>query len=567
VAIAPAAHRRRAAALTGSPGGARRRIFVLRGAGIRVEFCPFPAKSDIYSGHIHYSALQNRGHDTMNTDVAISAVDNAAGERIAAELRGAGLLREAAYIDGEWCGADGTGIAVRNPSTGECIGSVPQLGVDAARRAIDAAQAALLSWSTQLPQRRQRLLMAWHAQIVEHAEALARLLTLEQGKPLAEARGEIEYGLSFIEWFAEEGKRSYGEVIPSHLPGRQLHAHRQPVGVAALVTPWNFPHAMLARKAAAALAAGCSVVAYQSSYTPFSALALAELAQRAGLPRGVFSVLTGRSRTVVAELCANPAVRALSFTGSTPVGRELLVQCAGSVKRTCMELGGHAPFIAFADVPLPRLVEAALAAKFATSGQDCLAANRIYVQHEIYPEFLRRFSAAVRALAVGDGFAPGVAIGPLQHEGQVAKCAEHVADAIAKGARLLAGGRRHVLGGLFFEPTVLADVRSDMAICREETFGPVAAVLPFAGESDVVRLANDSEFGLAAYVYSADHGTCCRISHALRYGMVGVNSVKMTGAPIPFGGIRQSGFGKEGSRHGIDEFTDLKYVCVGVEAA
>lgn len=491
----------------------------------------------------------------------------AAPDRVTA-LRQCGLLRERAFVDGAWCAAaDGAGIEVVNPSTGAPIGVVPALTATQARAAIDAAAQAFGGWRALLPQQRQRLLMAWHKLILERREDLACILTLEQGKPLAESLGEIDYGASFVEWFAEEAKRAHGDTIASHLPGRQLLCHRQPVGVAAVVTPWNFPHAMLTRKAAAALAAGCTVVAYQSSYTPFSALALAELAQHAGIPRGVFNVLTGSSRTLVPELCASEKVRALSFTGSTGVGQQLLAQCAPTVKRTCMELGGHAPFIAFPDVDIPQLVQAAIAAKFTTSGQDCLAANRIYVHADIYAGFLEQFAAAAGQLRVGDGFEPGVIIGPLQHDGQVRKCEEHVADARAKGARVLAGGARHALGGRFYAPTVLADVTPEMAIYREETFGPVAAVIPFHGEQEVLHMANDSSYGLAAYVYARDHGICTRQSLALEYGMVAVNSVKMTGPPIPFGGIKQSGMGKEGSRFGMEEFMDLKYVCVGIAAA
>ncbi len=496
------------------------------------------------------------------------AASKPAAQDIATSLKRVGLLRECAYVDGAWCtAADGGEINVLNPSTGARIGTIPALTAAQARAAIDAAAQAFDAWRALLPKQRQRLLMAWHNLILEQREDLAYILTLEQGKPLAESLGEIDYGASFVEWFAEEAKRSYGDTIPSHLPGRQLLCHRQPMGVAAVVTPWNFPHAMLTRKAAAALAAGCTVVAYQSSYTPFSALALAELARRAGMPAGVFNVLTGSSRTLVPELCASEKVRVLSFTGSTAVGRVLLAQCAPTVKRTCMELGGHAPFIAFPDVGVPQLVQAAIAAKFSTSGQDCLAANRIYVHADIYARFLEQFAAAAGQLRVGDGFEPGVVIGPLQHDGQVEKCEEQVTDARAKGARVLAGGTRHALGGRYFAPTVLADVTSEMAIYREETFGPVAAVIPFHTEQDVLRMANDSGYGLAAYVYARDHGVCTRLSLALEYAMVAVNCVKMTGAPIPFGGIKQSGMGKEGSRFGMEEFMDLKYVCACFAAA
>lgn len=498
----------------------------------------------------------------------IAAAPRPAAPDIATSFKRVGLLRECAYVDGAWCtAADGGEINVVNPSTGARIGTIPALTATQARAAIDAAAQAFDSWRKLLPQQRQRLLMAWHNLILEQREDLACILTLEQGKPLVESLGEIDYGASFIEWFAEEAKRSYGDTIPSHLPGRQLLCHRQPVGVAAVVTPWNFPHAMLTRKAAAALAAGCTIVAYQSSYTPFSALALAELAHRAGFPAGVFNVLTGSSRVLVPELCASEKVRALSFTGSTGVGRELLAQCAATVKRTCMELGGHAPFIAFPDVDVPQLVQAAIAAKFTTSGQDCLAASRIYVHADIYATFLDQFAAAAGQLRVGDGFEPGVVIGPLQHDGQVRKCEEHVMDARAKGARVLAGGARHARGGHYYAPTVLADVTPDMAIYREETFGPVAAVIPFHTEQEVLHMANDSAYGLAAYVYARDHGVCTRLPLALQYGMVAVNSVKMTGPPIPFGGIKQSGMGREGSRFGMEVFMDLKYVCVGIAAA
>jgi aspartate-semialdehyde dehydrogenase len=474
------------------------------------------------------------------------------------------LFREASYVDGAWCAADdGTHIEVSNPADGSVVGQVPDMGADETRRAIAAARRAFPAWRSLLPQERGALLQAWYRLMLEHKEDLATLMTLEQGKPLAEALGEIDYAASFIEWFAEEAKRAYGDTVPSHLPGRRLVVVREPIGVVATVTPWNFPSAMLTRKAAAALAAGCTVVARPASETPFSALALAELADRAGLPAGVFSVLTGRAPAIVGELCANPNVRAVSFTGSTEIGRLLLAQGASTVKKMSMELGGHAPFIVFPDVDFEEAVAGAMVAKFQTSGQDCLAANRIFVHEELYERFVAAFAEATAALRVGPGLEPDVQIGPLMNEKAVAKCEEHVADALEKGARLLAGGRRHDLAGLFFEPTVLADVTPEMKICREETFGPVAAVIPFGDEATVIEAANDTEYGLAAYVYARDIGRIWRVVDRLEYGMVAVNGVKMTGPPIPFGGVKQSGLGREGSRYGIDEYTELKYVCFG----
>ena len=471
------------------------------------------------------------------------------------------LLIQRAYINGKWVGAAET-IAVDDPATGRILGCVPSLGSDSAREAIGAAAVAQRAWSKLLPQQRQRALLDWHQQIMAHKHDLAEIMTLEQGKPLADALGEIEYGASFVEWFAAEAVRLNGDTIPSHIPGRELLAVREPLGVVALVTPWNFPNAMLTRKAGAALAAGCSVVAHPSSETPFSALALAELAHRAGLPAGLFNVLTGSGRTIVSEFCENGTVRGLSFTGSTEVGRILLRQSAETIQKCCMELGGHAPFIGFEDVPVERLVEAAIQAKYQTSGQDCLAANRILIQETIYEEFVQRFSDAARKLLVGNGFEPGVEIGPLQNERQIEKAMQHTKDARERGARVTCGGSRHALGGLFFEPTVLADVTPKMKIWREETFGPVAAISSFSSEDDAIAAANDTTYGLAAYVFSQDLGICLRTSRALEYGMVAVNSVKMTGPPIPFGGVKQSGLGREGSVHGTDEFTELKYICL-----
>lgn len=481
----------------------------------------------------------------------------------AIELGDLRLLREQGYIDGKWCAADsGRVIEVTNPATGERIGSVPAMGTHETRRAVDSAASAFGEWRRMLPHERGERLQAWYQGMRDNREDLAHLMTVEQGKPLAESRGEIDYAASFIQWFAEEARRTYGETIPTHLRDRHLFTRREPLGVVGIVTPWNFPAAMITRKAAAALAAGCTAVVRPASETPYSALALAELADRAGIPAGVFSVLTGDARTIVGAMMEDVRVRGLSFTGSTEVGRKLIAQGAETVKRMSMELGGHAPFIAFDDLDARQAAEAALAAKFQTTGQDCLAANRIYVHTGIYERFLQHFVERVRALKVGPGLNEGVEIGPLMNEAAVAKSEEHVQDAVAGGARLLCGGQRHELGGLFFQPTVLADVSADMKISCEETFGPVAAVQPFTDEAEVVRRANNTEYGLVAYLYTRDNARVLRLSEQLEYGMVAVNTVKITGAPIPFGGVKQSGLGREGGRHGIDEFTELKYVCM-----
>jgi len=474
------------------------------------------------------------------------------------------LLREHAYIDGAWVGQAATRIPVHDPATGLQLGTVPDLGLAETRDAIAAAHRAFAGWRRKLPQERSALLRAWFDLILANREELARLMTAEQGKPLHEARGEIDYAASFVEWFAEEAKRIDGEMPMSHLPDRQMTVRREPLGVAACITPWNFPSAMITRKAAAALAAGCTVVVRPASETPFSALALAALAERAGFPPGVFNVVTGEPTVIVEELCGNPLVRAVSFTGSTRIGRQLAGLAAGTLKRVSMELGGHAPFIVFPDAELDSAVAAAVDAKFQTSGQDCLAANRIYVHETIYAAFAERFVAAVRRLRIGDGFDPASQIGPLMHRRAVDKCRAQITDATAKGARLLCGGEAD---GLFLTPAVLADVTAEMSIFHEETFGPVAALMPFADEAGLVASANDSEYGLSGYLFTHDHDRICRLSEALAVGMLAVNCVKMTGPPIPFGGTRQSGLGREGGRHAIEDFTELKYVCAAFRGA
>jgi aspartate-semialdehyde dehydrogenase len=473
------------------------------------------------------------------------------------------LFRELAYVDGRWTASNAGGtFEVRDPANGETVAWVASFDAGQTSSAIDAAFRAFPNWRAFLPRQRATILRKWYELIVAAKEDLALLMTLEQGKPLAESRGEIDYAASFVEWYAEETKRLNAESVTSHLPGAEMIVRREPLGVVGLVTPWNFPSAMFTRKAAPALAAGCTVVAHPSSETPLSALALAELGERAGLPAGVFNIVTGDAPTIVGRMCEDNRVRAMSFTGSTEIGRLIAAQCAPTMKRLVMELGGHAPLIVFDDADLERAVKIAVDAKFATSGQDCLAANRIYVQRSIYAAFCRAYAERIASLKVGSGLADNVDVGPLMHDRAVAKVEEHVADAMKRGARCLTGGKRHPAGKLFYHPTLLADVPDDALIMREETFGPVAAVTPFENEDEVLTRANDTEYGLVAYVVTENGARQLRIGRALDYGMVAVNRVKITGAPIPFGGVKQSGLGREGSRHGIEAFTELKYLCL-----
>ncbi|MCF3639667.1 NAD-dependent succinate-semialdehyde dehydrogenase [Rhizobium sp. TRM95111] len=477
------------------------------------------------------------------------------------------LLRELAYVGGRWVAArDGRSFEVTDPATGATLSWVASLGADETSDAIAAAQQAFAGWRDRLPQARATILRRWYDLMLAAKDDLALLMTLEQGKPLAESKGEIDYAASFIEWYAEEGKRVNAESVASHLPGAEMIVRREALGVVGIVTPWNFPSAMITRKAAAALAAGCPVVVHPSSETPLSALALAELGERAGLPAGVFNVVTGDAATIVGRMSEDARVRAMSFTGSTEIGKLIAGQCAGTMKRLVMELGGHAPLIVFADADVEKAAEIAVNAKFATSGQDCLAANRIYVERPILDAFNTAFAARIAKLKVGGGLEAGAEIGPLMHARAVTKVEEQVADARAKGARVLAGGKRHKAGPLFFEPTLLIDVSDDALIMREETFGPVAAVSAFDSEAEVIARANDTEYGLVAYVVTENGARQMRLGRALEYGMVAINRVKITGSPIPFGGWKQSGIGREGSRHGLEAFTELKYLCIDTAA-
>ncbi|HDU3625786.1 TPA: NADP-dependent succinate-semialdehyde dehydrogenase [Klebsiella pneumoniae] len=475
------------------------------------------------------------------------------------------LFRQQALIDGQWRDApNGDVIAVTNPANGEQLGSVPKMGADETREAIEAANRSLPAWRALTAKERANILRRWFDLMMENQDDLARLMTLEQGKPLAEAKGEISYAASFIEWFAEEGKRIYGDTIPGHQADKRLLVIKQPIGVTAAITPWNFPAAMITRKAGPALAAGCTMVLKPASQTPFSALALAELANRAGIPAGVFNVVTGSAGAVGGELTSNPLVRKLSFTGSTEIGRQLMEQCAKDIKKVSLELGGNAPFIVFDDADLDKAVGGALASKFRNAGQTCVCANRLYVQDGVYDRFAEKLQQAVEKLRIGDGLQDGVTTGPLIDEKAVAKVEEHIADAIAKGAKVVTGGKPHALGGNFFQPTILVNVPDSAKVAKEETFGPLAPLFRFKDEADVIAQANDTEFGLAAYFYARDLSRVFRVGEALEYGIIGINTGIISTEVAPFGGVKASGLGREGSKYGIEDYLEIKYMCIGL---
>ena len=482
----------------------------------------------------------------------------------APSLKDPRLFRESAYIDGAWVEADSRArVAVDNPANGTLVGHVPNMATAETKRAIAAAEAALPAWRALTAKERSRILRKWYELIVANADDLAMLLTTEQGKPLAEARGEVLYGASFVEWFAEEAKRVYGDVIPSPTSDRRIIVIKQPIGVVAAITPWNFPNAMITRKVAPGLAVGCTFVLKPAGQTPFSALALAELAERAGLPKGVLNIVTGDARTIGQELCANPVVRKLTFTGSTEVGRILMRQSADTIKKLSLELGGNAPFIVFDDADIDAAVEGALASKYRNAGQTCVCANRIYVQDSVYDAFAAKLAEKVKAFKVGRGTEAGVTIGPLIDANGLAKVEDHVADAVGKGAKVLAGGKRHALGGLFYEPTILTEVTAEMKVSREETFGPVAPLYRFKTDDEAVKLANATEFGLAAYFYARDIGRVFRVAEAIETGIVGINVGIVANEVSPFGGVKQSGLGREGSKYGIEDFLEIKYLAIG----
>jgi succinate-semialdehyde dehydrogenase/glutarate-semialdehyde dehydrogenase len=479
-------------------------------------------------------------------------------------LKDATLLRQQCYVNGEWRDADNhTAFDVTNPATNEVIGKVPRMGTSETCRAIDAANAAWPAWRRKTAKERAAVLRRWFDLILQNQEDLAVLMTAEQGKPLAEAKGEVVYGASFVEWFAEEAKRTYGDTIPQPQNDRRLVVIKEPIGVCAAITPWNFPNAMITRKVAPALAAGCPVVVKPASSTPFSALALAELADRAGFPKGVFNVLTGDTKAIGSELTSNPIVRHLSFTGSTEIGSRLMQQCSGTLKKLALELGGNAPFLVFDDADLDAAAEGAIASKYRNTGQTCVCANRLLVQNGVYDAFAAKLTEKVRQLKVGNGMDAGVTQGPLIDKYAVEKVEEHISDAVAKGARVVVGGKRHALGGTFFEPTVLVDVKPEMTVAREETFGPLAPLFRFTTEDEAIRMANDTEFGLAAYFYTRDIGRVWRVSESLEYGIVGINVGIIANEMAPFGGVKQSGLGREGSKYGIDEYLEIKYLCMG----
>ena len=477
-------------------------------------------------------------------------------------LKDKSLFREEAYIAGRWVGS-AERINVTNPANGQVIGTIPALGGAETLEAIKAAETAQKTWAATPAKQRGQILRRWFELMMENQDDLGRIMTAEQGKPLPEAKGEVAYGASFVEFFAEEARRIYGETIPSPWPNARIVAIKQPVGVVAAITPWNFPNAMITRKAGPALAAGCAFVVKPSEETPYSALALAELAERAGLPKGVFSVVTGHAKEIGGEMTSNPIVRALSFTGSTAVGKLLMAQCATTVKKVGLELGGNAPFIVFDDADLDAAVAGAMASKYRNAGQTCVCANRLIIQDGIYDAFAEKLAKAVATLKVGDGFGEGVTTGPLINAKAIAKVEGHIADALKKGGKVVTGGKRHSLGGSFFEPTVIRDVTADMLIAREETFGPVAPLFRFKTEEEAIHMANDTEFGLACYFYTRDIGRVWRVGEALEYGIVGINEGIISTAEAPFGGVKESGIGREGSLHGIEEYTEIKYMLMG----
>lgn len=481
------------------------------------------------------------------------------------QLKNSGLFKQQVFIDGQWLEAEqNKNFAVINPATGETIAHVPSVSEQQVVKAVQAADQALQSWKQTTAKERSILLKKWYQLMIEHQEDLAIILSTEQGKPMTESRGEILYGASFIEWFAEEAKRTYGDVIPHDKQGRRLLVIRQPVGVVAAITPWNFPNAMITRKVGPALAAGCTVVIKPASETPLSALALVALAEEAGIPKGVINVVTGSAREIGGILTQHPLVRKVSFTGSTAIGKLLMQQCSSTMKKISMELGGNAPFIVFEDADLDKAVEGAIASKFRNSGQTCVCTNRILVQNSIYDTFVEKLAAAVAKLKVAPAFEPGAEQGPLINEKAVEKVQQHIDDATSKGAKVIYGGQRHQLGQTFFEPTVLTDVTPDMQVAQDETFGPLAPVFRFTEEAEAIRMANDTEFGLASYIYTQNLSRAWRVSEALEYGMVGINEGLISTEVAPFGGIKESGCGREGSKYGIEDYQELKYLCMGI---
>lgn len=479
------------------------------------------------------------------------------------QLKDTNLFRQQAYLEGKWQNADdGKTIEVTNPATGAVIGTVPKMGVVETKRAIEAANKALPAWRAKTAKERSIIIRRWYELLMQHQDDLALILTTEQGKPLAEAKGEIAYGASYLDWFSEEAKRVYGDVIPGHMTDKRVIVIKQPIGVTAAITPWNFPNAMITRKAGPALAAGCTMIIKPASATPYSALALVALAERAGIPAGVLSVITGSAGDIGKELTSNPIIRKLSFTGSTEIGRDLMAECAKDIKKVSLELGGNAPFIVFDDADLDAAVEGAMVSKYRNSGQTCVCANRLYVQDGVYDTFIEKFKVAVAKLKVGNGIEAGITTGPMIDSKAVAKVTEHIDDAVKKGAKIATGGKS--LGGNFFEPTILIDVPKEAKVSKEETFGPLAPIFRFKTEKEVIEYANDTEFGLASYFYAKDLARIFRVAEALEYGMVGINTGLISNEMAPFGGVKASGLGREGSKYGIEDYLEIKYLCISI---